>query len=382
MKDGNDMSFVYRGGGNGKHEMSWKGHIHSLLVKMPHKGASRVEVDPRITSIDNGAFRNWTSLRSITIPSTITTIGKSAFYGCYALMAVTLPPTITSIGQRAFSGCSSLTAIDIPSSVMSIGEDAFSGCSSLAVVTLPSKLTTLRRYTFSRCLSLTTVNVPPSVTTLGDYTFQHCAALTTVNLPPNLTVVGSYIFEYCGSLVSLHFEADPNYVSTRLFLECQKLTTIDAPSFSTTTSSNADLEGFQETLVGVGFSLYDRTLQSLLRGASSISAVYPKPHGNAYYNVGLWARTRSVEDGRLPLCTAVARSLKWAVVEHIFDANMPAIEEPDGITGLPLFMLAAVRSSSFMLATVDRHVMWSSKFELTYNLLRKYPPAIDIRWAN
>ena len=64
----------------------------------------------------------------------------------------------------------------------------------------------------------------------------------------------------------------------------------------------------------------------------------------------------------LLLCTATARFLTWADMRQIFSANMPAIHEVDGMTGLPVFVLAAVGPTS--------------DIESVYNLLRKYPPAI------
>jgi len=80
-----------------------------------------------------------------------------------------------------------------------------------------------------------------------------------------------------------------------------------------------------------------------------------------YFEMKTWSRTRGV-DGRLPLFTAAARSLKWSYTRQIFTANMPVVDEIDVLTGLPLFMLAALGPSS--------------DIESVYNLLRESPPAI------
>jgi len=82
-----------------------------------------------------------------------------------------------------------------------------------------------------------------------------------------------------------------------------------------------------------------------------------------YYDNKTWARTKGA-DGRLPLFTAAARSLKWSYTRQIFTVNMPVVDEIDILTGLPLFMLAAVGPVS--------------DIESIYNLLRENPPAISV----
>jgi len=315
------VKFIYRGGGGGKQEMSRKWHLRSLIFKAPKQDVSMVEVDSVITLIDDRAFENWRSLKSITIPSTITAIGDYAFVGCSSLTTVNFPPSITSIGDGIFCGCSSLT----------------------------------------------TIVLPTSITTIGNLTFHNCKALTTVTLPPNITTIGLGTFSDCTSLISVHFKADPSYISISMFMGCGKLTTVKAPSFSIT-AFNENPEGFREVLVEAGFSPLNHNLRRILVGGGPASAVYPKLYRDEtmsrdrYYNVRLWARTRSGKDGRLPLCTAAARSLEWEIVGQIFKVNMPAILEMDTITGLPLFMLAAVGEGSDL--------------EAVYRLLREYPTAI------
>ena len=104
-------------------------------------------------------------------------------------------------------------------------------------------------------------------------------------------------------------------------------------------------------LVRAGFSPYDPTLGKILYGAGPAVAIYPdlsvyyfdsNNYPDCYYNVGSWARTRSTDESRLPLCNAAVRSPEWKSVRRIFDANMLAIQERDTLMGLPMFMLAAV----------------------------------------
>lgn len=162
----------------------------------------------------------------------------------------------------------------------------------------------------------------------------------------------------------MHFQADPPYILRSMFERCNGLITIDTPSFSTT-SFNNNRDEFHRVLVEAGYAPYEYTLLCILY------CVAPQGDPSAgsgrhddFFNLRLWVTTRSKEDGRLPLCGAVAKSLDWESVRRIFEANMPAIGEVDGITGFPLFMLAAVGPRG--------------KLASIYNLLREYPTAMEV----
>ena len=68
-----------------------------------------------VTSIGGSAFRDCTSLASVTIPSGVERINASAFYGCTSLASVTIPSSVTRISSYAFRGCTSLTSVYIVS---------------------------------------------------------------------------------------------------------------------------------------------------------------------------------------------------------------------------------------------------------------------------
>jgi len=117
---------------------------------------------------------------------------------------------------------------------------------------------------------------------------------------------------------------------------------------------------FKDVLVSAGFScvdynhvLYNRPSRIVLITGDTL-----------YRNIKSWARTKDVRDGRLPLFTAATKTdLKWVDLKPIFVANMPAVYKVDAVTGLPVFMLAAVGESSDM--------------ESVYHLLRQLPTAIQ-----
>ncbi|MBC2441404.1 leucine-rich repeat domain-containing protein, partial [Clostridium saccharobutylicum] len=106
--------FTFSTGVDGSYKITgYTGTSKNVIIPSQIDGIS-------VTSIGDDAFRNWSSLTSITIPSSVTSIGNSAFSRCSGLTSITIPSSVTSIGNSAFYGCSGLTSITIPSSVTSI----------------------------------------------------------------------------------------------------------------------------------------------------------------------------------------------------------------------------------------------------------------------
>ena len=97
-------------------------------------GQGIISFDGPVTTIGMRAFRNCTSLTSITIPNSVTKIGNWAFMNCNSLTSVNIPDSITTIGNSAFDLCTSLTSVTIPDSVISIENYAFYECTSLTSV--------------------------------------------------------------------------------------------------------------------------------------------------------------------------------------------------------------------------------------------------------
>jgi hypothetical protein len=62
-----------------------------------------VIIEPGVTSIGYGAFKNCNNLDFCLIPEGVTSIGARAFYWCYKLESLVMPTTIDWIGSRALS---------------------------------------------------------------------------------------------------------------------------------------------------------------------------------------------------------------------------------------------------------------------------------------
>ncbi len=95
--------------------------------------------------------------RSFEIPENVTSIEESAFIDCSSLEQITIPDSVTSIGEWTFSGCSSLTQTVIPEKTESIGAWAFLGCNSLKQITIPASVTSIDTAAFSGCSALESV---------------------------------------------------------------------------------------------------------------------------------------------------------------------------------------------------------------------------------
>jgi len=340
-----------------------------------------VNLPPYITSIGDGVFRGCSSLTSVDLPPNITFIGDSTFQDCSSLASVDLPPTITSIATAAFQGCSSLASIELPPRINTLGHRVFNFCVALTLVTIPPTITTISDTLFSYCTNLTSITLPDSITTISDNAFYGCSSLASIDLPSTIETIGHWAFNDCHSLTSVHLPESLIGISNEAFQECSQLTTItlrlpgdalvdtasDDCSFFTTTFNSADAS-FGEILAGAGFYpsdpnlfLYERPFVSQFQTIG--------PDEEMYYDIKKWARIRNA-DSRFPLFTAAAKSMRWADMKTIFDHNMPAIYEVDALTGLSLYMLAAVGPNS--------------DIESVYNLLRNNPAdtALDIkRWA-
>ena len=95
------------------------------------------------TIIEEGAFQDCESLKTIKLSKSIKIINSRAFYNCSSLQKIDLPPSLTMLDDRAFQNCSSLQKFDLPLSLMTMSSYVFVNCSLLQKIVLPPSLTTL-----------------------------------------------------------------------------------------------------------------------------------------------------------------------------------------------------------------------------------------------
>ncbi len=165
--------------------------VHTVAIPETLGGKS-------VTVIGDAAFRTFTEISSLIIPSTVTTIGQYAFASCASLTGLTIPSGVTSIGEGAFNGCTKLATLAFETtSLQTIPMAAFMNCSALTSITTPSGLVTIERGAFYGCSAVTEVTVAEGVTTIAAQAFQGLTNLTTLSLPTTLTTVGELAFYGC-----------------------------------------------------------------------------------------------------------------------------------------------------------------------------------------
>ena len=201
-----------------------------------------VTIPDSVTSIGSHAFSGCTSLASVTIPDSVISIDSSVFYDC-PIENATIPTSAISyiknsnlktvvitngdsIGEKAFKDCTSLTSVTIPDSVEVIGNYAFSGCESLTSVVIPASVTSIGSWAFEYCTNLVGVTIPDSVTSIGEYAFSSCASITSVTIPEGVTSINSYTFYVCTSLTSVVIPASVTNIREYAFAWCESLTSI------------------------------------------------------------------------------------------------------------------------------------------------------------
>ena len=151
---------------------------------------SSVTIPNSVTSIGDGAFEGCTGLTSMVVESGNTkydsrnnsnAIIETATNTLIAGFKNTvIPNSVTSIRDGAFKNCSSLTSVTIPNSVTSIGYEVFRGCTGLTSLKIPNSVTSIEDYAFSSCTGLTSVTIGNSVTSIGGLAFSGCSSLTTL----------------------------------------------------------------------------------------------------------------------------------------------------------------------------------------------------------
>ncbi len=237
----------------------------------------------RIRSIAAFAFAEQTELTSVVIPDGINTIGNCAFKNCTSLsslticgdiedcnsnsirtgefndggwkywdsiaafynagtnaesLTVTFADGVTRIPGYLFGTAASkadgvyahVTNVKIADTVQTIASHAFYKCYDLVSLEMGNGVTGIEDAAFQECSSLKTLTMSNALTGVGDFAFAYDTGLKTIQWGKNLTSIGSHAFDGDTALTVLEFPAKLVSIFSFAFQGCTGLNEIDLPA--------------------------------------------------------------------------------------------------------------------------------------------------------
>ena len=212
--------------------------------------------DYQVSIIGDNAFKNNTSLTSITLNDNITRIGSYAFYGCSNLRSFIIPDSVVSTGNYVFQKCSNLTSIVIGEKLTNFGiyslydtpklkeiyynvinhrSFTFSGSlfndnslSEDAIVYIGSKVNQIPTYLFYKCSNLNQLIFKENSVcdTIGDYAFYGCSNLSNVSFPSSIITLGSNAFASCLKFSEIIISENIQTINDSAFWGCKNVNSI------------------------------------------------------------------------------------------------------------------------------------------------------------
>ena len=274
----------------------------------------------------HGAFKNVTTLTTVTLPEGLKKIADEAFMGCSSLAQVNIPETVTYIGSYAFSSIGEAD-IYIPDSVTIIDAYAFR-YAKITSVRISNSVTEIEYATFQECRKLKSVDMGNSVTYVGYYAFQRCDAMTELILSPALEQIDNYAFNSCHSLESVVLPEGLKHLMYYSFGYCKGLKSVVIPGTVEGIGNNAFDSCSELTEVILGEGVYSVMYQAF-NGCSKLETVR-MPKDIEYFTEGSFPSTTFLfvyEDSN---AHKIAKDNNLLYV--IYDGTDPVFPVIDGVT--------------------------------------------------
>lgn len=332
----------------------------SIKTSIEAKGVtvpSSAKLDDYSDYVDAIQTGGGTSKIAGVLEGTVTTMNASDFDGA------------TTLRGSAFRNCTSLTSVTLPNTLTSMSRDGyqFDNCTSLTSFNASSTLSELPNYCFNECSNLTNINLS-NITTLNRGVFRNCTSLVTIDVSnvtsfgfPNLSSNPSVgTFSGCSSLSNITWSTSVDYFyGYNFFKDCSSLRSFVAPTYTgnvdvsfqygfegCTSLETLDLRGIGERLSGVSMGSSTATLPNLT------TVQFPTTvKGNFYNGSGRMLQgTTSLTTITLPTPVSSTTQCGAAILQY---SGITSITTPNNLKTLGNYMFDHCSSLASVTISAD-----------------------------
>ncbi len=191
---------------------------HNYWANPRGEGSAKISMQKRATTnLANAVFKNYYSLKRLSVPNLVTYVGSGTLNNCYNLQFVGLPNGVERIDDNAFQNDHNLQSICLPNGITAISNQAFQYCSHMESITIPDTVTTIGNSVFKYCFALKNVHLSKSATSIEPLEFNYCYSLNSIWIPSSITQIKDYAFTDCSTLYDVILEGKPTITSTNVF---------------------------------------------------------------------------------------------------------------------------------------------------------------------
>ena len=156
---------------------------------------TEIVINEGVSSVGEGAFSNFSSLKKVQLPQTLKLIDVNAFSYCYNLAYIDIPDSVSYIGNKAFYGAYFLAKITDEYIVLGDGV-LYEYKGSDSEIVIPDGVKTISDRIFVSNTNIKSVYIPDSVKTIGSGAFLGCSNLEYAIIPKNVDFIGDNSFGY------------------------------------------------------------------------------------------------------------------------------------------------------------------------------------------
>ena len=224
-------------------EISISGYYYENMLQIENLVIPETINGKKVTRICADFIREKNNtIKSIKIPETVTSIENNAFLQCTSLQKINIPEKTTNIEYINQCNRITLKQIDVAENNPNYsskdgvlfdktGETLllFPSGKDIKAYEIPETVTSIGESAFSVCISLQSINIPEKVTTIGDGAFLLSLSLKEITVDennPNYSSKDGVLFDKTGKTLLL-------------FPTCKEIETYEIPAETTTIGSDA-----------------------------------------------------------------------------------------------------------------------------------------------